>query len=89
MRELRNTLRRLSPENQRRFLRYCRWLRICEYFHTPAPVAFSLRVSVFTFVLLAIMPAHPLSLAITFGGALAFALIIQPTKGLPPHEPTP
>jgi len=80
VRNLRNTLRRLSPENQRRFLHYLRWLKVCEYFHTPAPVAFGLRASLFTFVLIAVMPAHPLSMVIVTGGALAFALIMQGQK---------
>jgi len=81
VRNLRNTLRRLSPEKQRRFLHYLRWLKVCEYFHTPAPVAFGLRVGLFTFVLIAAMPAHPLSMVIVTGGALAFALMMQSRKG--------
>lgn len=71
-------LPRLSLANQHRFLRYCRYLNIREYFGTPMPVAFALRATACMFALLFIMPAHPLSLAIIAGGALSFALLSQP-----------
>lgn len=77
MSNLRNTLRHLNPENQRRFLRYCRWLRVCEYFHTPAPVAFGLVASLSMFALLPLMPLHPLSIPTVIGAGLSFALLLQ------------
>jgi hypothetical protein len=67
----------LSKANQHRFLRYCRYLNIREYFGTPMPVAFALRATACMFALLFIMPAHPLAVPTAIGGALSLALILQ------------
>jgi len=72
----------LSQADQRRFLHYCRWLQVCEYFYTPRPVAFALRATAFMFALLFIMPAHPIAIPAVIGGGLAFALLIYQRKGV-------
>jgi hypothetical protein len=85
-------LPRLSQADQRRFLRYCRWLQLCETLSLPPfsfskmggcrrqvgkPVAFALRATACMFALLFIMPAHPLVIPTVIGGGLAFALFSQ------------
>ena len=67
----------LKPAKRRRFFRYCRWLHVCEYFHTPMPVAFALRATAAMFALLCAMPAHPLAIPAVIGGGISFALLIQ------------
>ena len=68
-------LSRLSRNNQYRFLRYCRWLQLYEYFDTPKPIAFALRATACMFALLLIMPAHPLAIPAVIGGGISFAFL--------------
>jgi hypothetical protein len=69
------SLRTLRKVNQRRFIRYLRWLKFCEYFQTPAPVAFSLRATVLMFVILAIMPFHPMAIPTAIGAGISLSLM--------------
>ena len=39
------------------------------------PVIFSLRASVLTFIILAHLPAHPMSISIALGGGISIALL--------------
>lgn len=41
------------------------------------PVFFSLRASLAAFLILAVLPAHPMSLFIAFGGGLSISLLIH------------
>jgi hypothetical protein len=73
-------LRHLNPANQRRFLRYCRWLQFCEYFYLVPPVGFGLRAAVLILVLLVVMPFHPMAIPTAIGGGISFALLLQGGK---------
>jgi hypothetical protein len=68
-------LPRLSRADQYKFLRYCHWLHLCEYFLTPKPIVFALRATACMFALLLIMPAHPLAIPAVIGGGISFAFL--------------
>jgi hypothetical protein len=73
-------LSRLSKGNQLRFLNYCRWLKLLEHFHTPLPIAFSLRAAALMIALLAVMPHNPMAIPTAIGGGISIALIFQPRR---------
>lgn len=82
---MRDKIRKLSRANQLRLLFYLYWLRLQEItlprlvFSRGAgadPTFFAMLTTSIMFSLLTILPLHPLSLFVSFGGGLSFALII-------------
>ena len=68
-------LRRLSKASQRKYIYYLRWLNVVDYFYPPLPVRLGLKVSILIFVILAIMPLHPMVIPASIGAAISFVLI--------------
>jgi hypothetical protein len=69
-------LKKLNRFEQVRFLLYLIG-RHTSFPALPAPVHFSLVASLTMFVLLPLMPLHPLAIPIVIGGGISFALLLQ------------
>jgi hypothetical protein len=70
-------LNRLSPADQRRFLRYCRWLKFCETFYIVPSVKFGMRAILLALVLLCVLPFHPMIIPTVIGAGISIALMFQ------------
>lgn len=70
-------LNRLSPADQRRFLRYCRWLKFCETFYLVPPVKLAMRAMLLALVLLCVLPFHPMIIPTAIGTGISIALMLQ------------
>jgi hypothetical protein len=74
---IRRTLSQLTPADRRRFLRYCRWLKFCEFIYLVPETSFSLRAGVLILALLLIMPLHPMAIPTAIGAGISIALMFQ------------
>ena len=69
-------LARLPRGDLEKVYKKCRIKYMRSRFRLHPPVAFALRTCCYMFALLLILPHHPMSMVIAFGGGLSFALII-------------
>lgn len=84
------SLARLKPVNQLRFLLYLHLLHLTEHpilfslprRPLPSPVLFSLRAVLFSFALLFIMPTHPLTMPAALGLGISLALLTHTSRRL-------
>lgn len=74
---LKNYLRKLSDWDCILVMLRVLHIHLRRYFETPAPVAFSLRTSVLVFVLLAIMPFHPMAIPTAIGAGISISLLFS------------
>lgn len=59
-----------------------RYRYIRRYFSTPAPVSFSLRATVLIFILIAILPFHPMAIPTAIGAGISVSLMFTIPKGV-------
>lgn len=70
-------VKRLSNKNRRVVLRYARYLLFKQRVNNlPVPMVYAAFAGLCMFILLPVMPLHPMSIPIVIGGGLAGGLLL-------------